>query len=132
MADHSVIEWTEATWNPTSGCTKVSPGCDRCYAERVALRFPNTFPSGFDFTLRAGALELPMHWRRPRTLRYLREHPINYAIVVADRTFGQEYKVTSMPVTLLIDRKGRVADWHIGVVDRTIWEAEIKALLLER
>jgi protein gp37 len=68
MADHSAIEWTEATWNPTSGCTKVSPGCDRCYAERMALRFPKTFPNGFDLTLRPDPLELPLHWRRPRTI----------------------------------------------------------------
>ena len=68
MADHSAIEWTEATWNPTVGCTKVSPGCDRCYAERMALRFPKTFPNGFDLTLKPAALELPMHWRRPRTI----------------------------------------------------------------
>lgn len=68
MADHSAIEWTEATWNPTVGCTKVSPGCDRCYAERIALRFPNTFPNGFGLTLRPTALELPLHWRRPRMI----------------------------------------------------------------
>ncbi len=68
MSDHSGIEWTEATWNPTSGCTKVSPGCDRCYAERMALRFPKTFPHGFELSLRPAALELPLHWRRPRTI----------------------------------------------------------------
>jgi protein gp37 len=68
MADHSAIEWTEATWNPTSGCTKVSPGCDRCYAERMALRFPKTFPNGFELTLRPAALDLPLHWRRPRMI----------------------------------------------------------------
>jgi protein gp37 len=68
MSDHSSIEWTEATWNPTSGCTKVSPGCDRCYAERLALRFPKTFKNGFALTLRPAALELPLHWKRPRTI----------------------------------------------------------------
>jgi len=68
MGDHSAIEWTEATWNPTSGCMKVSPGCDRCYAERVTRRFPKTFPNGFDLTLRPAALELPLRWRRPRTI----------------------------------------------------------------
>jgi protein gp37 len=68
MADHSAIEWTEATWNPTVGCTKVSPGCDRCYAERMALRFPRTFLNGFDLTLRPDTLELPLRWRRPRTI----------------------------------------------------------------
>jgi protein gp37 len=68
MAEHSAIEWTESTWNPTVGCTKVSPGCDRCYAERMALRFPKTFPNGFDLTVRPAALDLPKHWRRPRTI----------------------------------------------------------------
>ena len=68
MGDHSGIEWTEATWNPTTGCTKVSPGCDRCYAERVAMRFPKTFPNKFALTMRPAALDLPLRWRRPRTI----------------------------------------------------------------
>jgi protein gp37 len=68
MADHSGIEWTESTWNPVTGCTKVSPGCDRCYAERVALRFPNNFPNGFTLTLKPDVLDLPMRWKRPRVV----------------------------------------------------------------
>ena len=68
MADHSGIEWTEATWNPTVGCDKVSPGCDRCYAEKIAKRFPKTFPNGFDLTRRPELLDLPRHWRRPRVV----------------------------------------------------------------
>lgn len=67
-SDHSGIEWTEATWNPTSGCTKVSPGCDRCYAERITARFPKTFPNGFALTLRPDALDVPIRWRRSRTI----------------------------------------------------------------
>jgi protein gp37 len=67
-SDHSAIEWTEATWNPTSGCTKVSPGCDRCYAERITRRFPKTFPNGFKLTLRPDALDIPLRWKRPRTI----------------------------------------------------------------
>lgn len=66
VATTSNIEWTEMTWNPVTGCTKVSPGCDRCYAEKVAHRFPATFPNGFNVTLRPHALDLPRHWRRPR------------------------------------------------------------------
>ena len=66
MATNSSIEWTETTWNPTTGCTEVSPGCDRCYARRVTHRFPRTFPNGFDLTLRQGAVDLPRHWRAPR------------------------------------------------------------------
>lgn len=67
-SDHSGIEWTEATWNPTSGCTKVSPGCDRCYAERITQRFPRTFPNGFNLTLRPDSLDVPLRWKRPRTI----------------------------------------------------------------
>ncbi len=67
-ANHSAIEWTEATWNPTSGCTKVSPGCDRCYAERITKRFPQSFPNGFALTLRPDALDIPLRWRQPRTI----------------------------------------------------------------
>jgi protein gp37 len=66
MADHSGIEWTEATWNPVSGCTKVSPGCDRCYAERLTRRFRSIYPDGFRLTLRPDVLDLPRRWRRPR------------------------------------------------------------------
>ena len=62
----STIEWTEATWNPTVGCTKVSPGCDRCYAERITHRFPKTFSNGFALTLRPDALDVPLRWKRPR------------------------------------------------------------------
>jgi protein gp37 len=68
MADHSAIEWTESTWNPVTGCTKVSPGCERCYAERIALRFPKTFSNGFDLTIRRQVLDLPKRWRRPRVV----------------------------------------------------------------
>jgi protein gp37 len=68
MADHSAIEWTEATWNPTTGCTKVSPGCDRCYAEQITRRFPKSYPNGFALTLRPSAIDLPLKWRRPRMI----------------------------------------------------------------
>jgi protein gp37 len=64
--DRSRIEWTESTWNPTIGCTEVSPGCDRCYARRITQRFPHTYPNGFDLTLRPAALELPFKWKTPR------------------------------------------------------------------
>jgi len=67
-SDHSAIEWTEATWNPTSGCTKVSPGCDRCYAERITHRFPKSFPNGFALTLRPDSLDVPLRWKRPRVI----------------------------------------------------------------
>jgi protein gp37 len=66
--EHSNIEWTESTWNPTVGCAEVSPGCDHCYARRMTQRFPQTYPNGFDLTLREATLELPLRWRRPRRI----------------------------------------------------------------
>ena len=62
MSDNSAIEWTDATWNPTTGRTKVSTGCDRCYAERIALRFGRSFY----LELHPDWLEQPLRWRRPR------------------------------------------------------------------
>lgn len=72
MADRSAIEWTESTWNPITGCTKVSPGCKHCYAERMALRLqamghPN-YANGFALTLHEHVLELPLQWKTPRTI----------------------------------------------------------------
>ncbi len=71
MAQNTSIEWTEVTWNPITGCTKISPGCMHCYAERMAYRFAgrNSFPSRphhFDVTLHPQRLEQPMRWRKPR------------------------------------------------------------------
>ncbi len=59
------IEWTDRTWNPTTGCNKVSPGCTHCYAEALTKRFPNNFKNGFDLTLHENRLEEPTHWRKP-------------------------------------------------------------------
>jgi protein gp37 len=70
MAGSTAIEWTDATWNPITGCSKLSPGCDNCYAERFSERFtgvPNhPFENGFALTLRPLRLEQPLHWRQPR------------------------------------------------------------------
>jgi protein gp37 len=72
MADSTSIEWTDATWNPVTGCTKISAGCDHCYAERFSERFRGTrghpFETGFDLTLRPDRLEQPLRWRSPRMI----------------------------------------------------------------
>jgi protein gp37 len=72
MADGSAIEWTDATWNPVRGCTKVSPGCKHCYAETFAERFRGVpghpFEHGFDLQLIPSALELPLRWRAGRRI----------------------------------------------------------------
>ena len=72
MGDNSAIEWTDATWNPVTGCTKVSPGCKYCYAERLAFRLAAMgnprYRNGFGLTLHEDLLELPLKWRQPRRI----------------------------------------------------------------
>ena len=72
MGANSQIEWTESTWNPVTGCTKVSPGCAHCYAERMARRLkamgqPN-YRNGFRVTMHEHTLDLPLGWKRPQTV----------------------------------------------------------------
>jgi DNA repair photolyase len=71
MANGSSIEWTEATWNPVTGCTKISAGCKHCYAERMAKRLQAMgmpqYVDGFKVTLQPQALELPYKWKKPLT-----------------------------------------------------------------
>lgn len=70
MSNSTTIEWTDSTWNPVTGCTKVTPGCDNCYAETFAECWRGTaghhFEGGFDLTLRPNALTMPLRWRKPR------------------------------------------------------------------
>ncbi len=72
MADKSEIEWTDATWNPVTGCTKVSPGCKHCYAETFAERWRGIpghhYEQGFDLRLWPERLQLPYTWKRPRKI----------------------------------------------------------------
>lgn len=72
MAQASSIEWTESTWNPVTGCTKISPGCAHCYAERMAKRLlamgQERYRNGFEVTLQPDVVELPLHWKRPRMI----------------------------------------------------------------
>jgi protein gp37 len=81
MADKSAIEWTEATWNPVTGCDRVSAGCDHCYALTLAARLkamgqpkyqrdgdPRTSGPGFGVTMHPSELEIPRRWRRPRVI----------------------------------------------------------------
>ena len=72
MANRSSIEWTDSTWNPVTGCTKVSPGCKHCYAERMARRLkamghPN-YVNGFKPTIHEHVLEQPLRWKKPQMI----------------------------------------------------------------
>jgi protein gp37 len=72
MADNSSIEWTDATWNPVTGCTKVSKGCANCYAERISERFRGVkghpYEQGFDLKLWPSRLDTPLNWKHPRSI----------------------------------------------------------------
>jgi protein gp37 len=72
MAANSKIEWTECTWNPVTGCTKISEGCRNCYAERMARRLQAmgqfNYRNGFELMTHAHMLEVPLHWRQPRMI----------------------------------------------------------------
>src|SRR5277367_1616468 len=72
MSDHSSIEWTDATWNPVRGCTKISPGCKHCYAETFAERFRGVkghpYEGGFDLRLVPEKLAEPLRWRTPKMI----------------------------------------------------------------
>ncbi len=72
MGAKSTIEWTEATWNPVTGCTKISPGCKHCYAERLAIRLQamgqRNYQDGFKVRLQEHMLEVPLKWKTPQTI----------------------------------------------------------------
>jgi protein gp37 len=94
MAEHSKIEWTDATWNPVRGCTKVSPGCANCYAETFAERFRGVpghpYEQGFDLRLVPEKLQDPLTWQRPRLVfvnsmsdLFHKDVPDDYILAVA-------------------------------------------------
>ena len=72
MATKSSIEWTESTWNPITGCTKISPGCANCYAERIAKRLPvmgqPNYTNGFKVTTHNHTVDMPLRWKRSQTI----------------------------------------------------------------
>jgi protein gp37 len=99
MSEHSDIEWTDATWNPVRGCTKISPGCTHCYAETFAERFRGVpghpYEQGFDLRLVPEKLSEPLRWRRPRMIfvnsmsdLFHKDVPDDYIVSVA-RTMTQ-------------------------------------------
>jgi protein gp37 len=72
LANNSHIEWTDATWNPVTGCSRISPGCKFCYAERLSRRLQamgqKNYRNGFEVTLQPHMLEHPLRWRQPRRI----------------------------------------------------------------
>jgi protein gp37 len=72
MAEYSKIEWTESSWNPVTGCTKISDGCKHCYAEKLALRLQlmgqEAYKNGFDIAEHERVLNIPLQWKKPRKI----------------------------------------------------------------
>ncbi len=103
MSDHSKIEWTDATWNPVRGCSKVSPGCINCYAETFAERFRGVpghpFEQGFDLRLVPEKLAEPLRWRTPKMIF------VNSMSDLFHEQVPDEYIVN-------VARVMRLANWH--------------------
>jgi protein gp37 len=104
MAEKSTIEWTDTTWNPVTGCTKISAGCDNCYAARFSERFRGVpghpFENGFDLTVRPERLTQPLDWKKPRM------------IFVNSMSDLFRKAVPKAHITRVFDTMER-ADWHI-------------------
>jgi protein gp37 len=117
MAQASTIEWTEATWNPVTGCTKISPGCKFCYAERMAHRLQamgqDRYRNAFKLTLQPDALEAPLHWRTPRVIfvnsmsdLFHKDVPLDYI----KRCFAVMEEASQHTFQVLTKRPERVAE----------------------
>jgi protein gp37 len=124
MAENSTIEWTEATWNPVTGCTKISPGCKFCYAERMSKRLyamgqPN-YANGFRLTLHPHVLERPLTWKKPRLIfvnsmsdLFHNDVPLAFIRRVFDvmtRASWHQFQVLTKRAERLEDLSGRL-DW---------------------
>src|SRR5207249_9415740 len=104
MGDNSAIEWTDATWNPVTGCTKISPGCKNCYAERLAVRLRamgnQRYRNGFSVTLHHDLLNLPLKWSRPRRI-FVNSMSDLFHEAVPDDFISQVFEAMKR------------ADWHV-------------------
>jgi protein gp37 len=118
MADATTIEWTNATWNPVTGCTKISAGCDHCYAERFSERFrgvaDHPFRNGFDLTLRPERLEQPLQWRRSRMIFVNSMSDLFHKLVpieFVDRVFDSMELASWHVFQVLTKRSSRMRDY---------------------
>lgn len=118
MATSTAIEWTDATWNPVTGCTKISAGCDNCYAERFSERFRGVsghpFENGFDLQLRPERLEQPLQWRQAKmifvnSMSDLFHKQVPFSFV--DRIFDTMEKAHWHKFQILTKRSSRLRDY---------------------
>lgn len=128
MGTNSAIEWTESTWNPITGCTKVSPGCKHCYAERLAERLQamgqHNYRNGFKLTLQPHMLNLPLRWHRPQRIfvnsmsdLFQKDVPPEYVLKVFDimhRAYWHQFQVLTKRSDIL-RAFDRLIDWPPNV-----------------
>ena len=128
MGFRSTIEWTESTWNPVTGCTKVSPGCKHCYAERMAVRLramgqPN-YVNGFELTLHEHVLEMPLRWKKPQVIFVNSMSDLFHQrvpVAIIERAFAVMAEADWHTFQVLTKRSSRLAD----VSDRLPWRENI-------
>jgi len=137
MSDKSSIEWTEATWNPTTGCDRVSAGCDNCYALTLAKRLkamgnpkyqndgdPRTSGPGFDVTVHPDALQIPYSWKRPRVVFVNSMSDLFHARVPLDfiqRVFGVMEETPHHTYQVLTKRARRLT----RIADKLEWPSNV-------
>ncbi len=115
MGDHSAIEWTNATWNPVTGCTKISPGCKFCYAERLTERFGRQRFT--EIVLHRERLELPLRWRAPRRIFVNSMSDLFHDDVTTsfiDEVFAVMQQAEQHTFQVLTKRADRLVAWHRG------------------
>lgn len=131
MGDKTGIEWTDATWNPVTGCDKVSPGCDHCYAETFAERWRGTrghyFETGFDVQPRPDKLALPLRWTKPRKV-FVNSMSDLFHDRVPDEYIARVFAVMALAeqhtFQLLTKRHGRMKSLLRGrPFQQQVWEA---------
>jgi len=129
LATNSAIEWTESTWNPVTGCTKISPGCLNCYAERMAKRLqamgqPN-YQNGFNLSMHESVLKLPLKWKKSQTIfvnsmsdLFHRDVPRDFII----KTFQIMNTATWHCFQILTKRSGHLAELNTELMwTENIW-----------
>lgn len=129
MAAKSAIEWTESTWNPVTGCTKISAGCANCYAERMSRRLKamgqNNYANGFEVTLHDDALRLPMAWKSSHVIFVNSMSDLFHNNVPADfirRIFNVMNHANGHIYQILTKRSGRLRQLSPGLLwNSNIW-----------
>ncbi|MBN1943194.1 MAG: phage Gp37/Gp68 family protein [Phycisphaerae bacterium] len=128
MATKSQIEWTESTWNPVTGCTKISPGCKHCYAERMAKRLqamgqPN-YAKGFSLAVHPHVVETPLRWNTPQVIFVNSMSDLFHKGVPLEfihRVFGVMNQASRHQFQILTKRSGRL----LQLAPRLLWTKNI-------